>query len=266
MRALSSGGITRLVICGGDGTQSRVFSALAGSGNPQLPELVVPRFGTVGTIGRRWSLGRLPLSLVEHALTERGGMVVSQPSLRVRLREAERTEAVGCTLGAGLVSRFFEVYEGAERRGMRTALTIFARTFIGSFSGARTAREMLELRPARLEIDGAPQPASAYNLVVCSVFRDVGLGIRVTYRAPDVTGSLHLVASTLPAARLGRQGLRVFRGVPLRGPGIVDRLCQDFSLDFASRDVFVLDGELLSAKGFLVSAGPLLPIWTPAKG
>jgi len=262
VRALSRESVARLVVCGGDGTHSRVFSALAASGVERFPELVLPRFGTVGTIARRWSPCRSPLGLVEGALAGRSGKLAMRSTLRVRLR-GEESEVLGCTVGAGLVSRFFEVYARAERRGAGTALGMFARTFAESFLGGRAARELLEPRPLRLTIDGQLLDCSAFNLVVCSVFRDVGLGIRVTYRAPDPAPPLHLVASSLSASRLGRQGLRVFRGVPLRGRGIVDRLCQGFSVDFVPRDTLVIDGEMYSVEGAEVNAGPPLPIWSP---
>ena len=118
--------------------------------------------------------------------------------------------------------------------------------------------------PCTLTVDGALQQAHAYSLVVSSVVRDLGLSMRVLYRAGEDPQRVHLVASALGAKRLGPQMPLVLAGRALRGRDHVDTLAGSFRVTFTGdHDAYVLDGDMLRAPWVEVSAGPMLRILTP---
>jgi diacylglycerol kinase (ATP) len=256
--------IERVVVCGGDGTHCRTVSALVEAFGEALPQIVLIRLGTVGTLARAWAPDVSALGLLTVALGASRGVVRRRPCLRVQVTDTRTSVLWGFTLGAGLVAHFFEEYQLRDERGALPAMRVFLRVFLGSLVNDACSRRVLAPVPATLTIDERPCCASAYNLVVCSVLRDVGLGLRVTYRAEETLGRLHLVASSLPAHRLGRQAPRVLLGRPLLGEGIVDVLAERWEIAFPATETVVLDGECLRARGVRVEPGPLLPIWTPA--
>ena len=51
--------------------------------------------------------------------------------------------------------------------------------------GGALAKRVLTPMPVALEIDGAPHPSGAYSLLCCSVVPDLGLRMRVNYRAAE---------------------------------------------------------------------------------
>jgi hypothetical protein len=180
-----------------------------------------------------------------------------RPTLRAKDDGAER---VGFIFGAGLVSRFFEVYEEEGASGYRSAASIVARIFAGSFSGGALAERVLTPVPCTLEVDGVRTKADRASLVCASVVRDLGLGMRVTHRAAEEHDRFHVVATPLGPARLGPQMPLVLAGRPLRGAGNVDTLARRLDLRFEGSGAYVLDGELLRTERVVVTAGPVLRI------
>ena len=102
----------------------------------------------------------------------------------------------------------------------------------------------------------------AWSLICCAVVRDLGIGMKVTYRAGEDARRPHLVATPMLPQALGPRAPLVLAGKSLGGPDLVDTLAGSFSLDFGSPGPYVLDGELLSAPRVAVSAGPSLIVAT----
>jgi hypothetical protein len=91
--------------------------------------------------------------------------------------------------------------------------------------------------------------------------RDLGIGMRVTYRAAERTDAFHIVGSALPPRALGPQMPRVLAGRRLHGEGHVDALAKEARLTFtAPRGPYVLDGERLDAHEVRVTPGPSLRV------
>lgn len=253
----------RVVLCGGDGSLMAGLSALHRNlGQGRLPELGIVPMGTVSTVARAW-LGRVePLEWLERILSDRSIHLDSRRSLR--LVEQGGSTRVGFTFGAGLVARFFQRYERAGAGGRWQAASMVARVFLGAPVNGRLARELLAPVAMRVAVDGIESPEREFSLVVSSVLRDVGLGMKVTYRAGEDPRRLHLVASSLPPARLAPQLGRVLRGRALQGRGAVDALAGTFSVRFMQRGSYVLDGDLFDASALEVEPGPPLSVLLPA--
>jgi hypothetical protein len=170
-------------------------------------------------------------------------------------------ERVGFIVGAGLVSRFFEVYEREGARGYAGAASIVARVFAGSFARGALARRILTPDPCTIEVDGERAALDRTSLVCASVVRDLGLGLRLLYRAAESHDRFHVVASPLGPSALGPQLPLVLAGRPLLGAGRVDTLAGRLTLRFGESDgAYVLDGELLRSPEVAVTAGPVLRV------
>lgn len=252
----------QVIACGGDGTHMAVITALwRASGERPLPRLVLVPAGTVSTAARRFCGRAEPLELVDAALGNRLSTVIRQPTLEVREHAGETR--IGFTWGAGLVAGFFDRYDASDRRGRLLAAGIVARVFLGSLVGDSYAKSVLGPVACTLRVDGVDLPARAFSLVAASVLTNLGLGMRVTYRASEDPMRPHVVASSLPPRKLAPQLWRVLLGRPLRGTGGFDGLVRELALEFPSPCSYVLDGERFVASTVTLRAGPVVEIAAP---
>jgi diacylglycerol kinase family enzyme len=249
-----------VILAGGDGSYMAGLSALrAAYASEPLPAIALAPGGTVSTVARNHGMhgprARYATAIVEAAV--RGGVTEQAPSLH--LTDSTGADRIGFIFGAGLVARFFDRYEAEGARGYAGAARIVARIFASSFVGGRTAREVLSPAPALLTLDGVVAPATGYSLVCAAAVRNLGLSMRVTYRAGAVDGRVHLVASPLGPRALGPQMPLVLLGKRLRGASHVDALVTEATLDQHRDDApYVLDGDLLRAQKVTLRAGPTL--------
>ncbi|MCC6214979.1 MAG: hypothetical protein IT376_08930 [Polyangiaceae bacterium] len=257
------------VVVGGDGTLRATVSALHAlePRSDRWPSLLLAQGGTVCTIARDVGPIAPPLETLRRALAGRAGREIAHATLRVDTEDelpgslaevaAPARTRVGFIVGTGLVARFFEAYQAAGEPGLGWAARTAAVTFASALGVGGSAARLLAPLPCAMEVDGVPQPGSAWSLVLVSTVRDVGLGFRVTYRAGEASDRVHVVASSLPPRELGRQALRVLAARPLRGHDAVDRLAASVALDFGlAPGPWVLDGDLVRARRVVVRPGP----------
>jgi diacylglycerol kinase family enzyme len=266
-----------IVLAGGDGSYMAGITALvrsfaaAGRSPDALPPFALAPGGTVSTVARNWGFrggglfsggeeraARYAERLLD-AVSQARATETPRPTLRATDDHAER---VGFIFGAGLVSRFFEVYDEEGARGYRGAASIVARIFAGSFSHGALAERVLTPVPCILEVDGVRAPEDRASLVCASVVRDLGIGMHLLYRAGEEHDRFHVVATPLGPAKLGPQMPLVLMGRPLLGRslGNVDTLARRLELRFEGGGAYVLDGELLRTDRVVVTAGPVLRI------
>jgi len=267
-----------VVLAGGDGSYMAGVTALvrsfaaAGRTPDALPPIALAPGGTVSTVARNWGFrggglwsgspydaSRYTARLLDAVAAGRA-KGTDRPTLTVEDDSATR---VGFIFGAGLVSRFFEVYDEEGARGYRGAASIVARIFAGSFSHGALAARVLTPVPCTITVDGERAPFDRTSLVCASVVRNLGIGMRLLYRAGVAHDRFHVVASPLGPSRLGPQLPLVLAGRPLVGKGRIDALARSLELRFDLRDgdgAYVLDGELFRAERVHVTPGPVLRI------
>jgi hypothetical protein len=91
--------------------------------------------------------------------------------------------------------------------------------------------------------------------------RDLGIHMLVTYRAGEDPSRPHLVASALPAKRLGPRMPLVLSGRSIGGRDHFDDLVRSFVVRYGEEPgPYVLDGEILRARDVEVTAGPILDV------
>jgi diacylglycerol kinase (ATP) len=273
-RSIAARGTGAVVLAGGDGSYMAGVTALARAFDGALPPVGLAPGGTVCTVARNVT-GRRGRRGGAHAWAERvvdaavaaavdgAACVERRPTLRVR--DDSGGDRVGFIFGTGLVARFFDVYYAEPRPGIAAAARIAARAFAGSFTATPFARRVLCPVACGLEVDGAPRPGRAWTLVLASVVRDVGLGVRATYRAGEALDRFHVVASALPPRALGLQVPRVLTGRAMHGRGHVDALAGSLRVAFDEpTGRYVLDGDVLRAREVCVEPGPVIPLLSPA--
>lgn len=288
--ACRDAGAEVVVLSGGDGSYGAGATALADAyGERSIPVLALGPGGTVGTVPRTLGLavgGDLvgAFSRLLHAAASGRYAVRLTPTLSVRADDGPRRLAF--IFGSGLVARFFALYDAnaAARTGHATddfdgpsggggyaaAARIVARVFFESFYGGAYARSVLEPIPCAVFVDGVRLPWSGSTLVVASVIDDLGIGMRVTWRAGEDPLRPHVVVSGLPPGTLGPRMPRVLRGRPIGDPGephfdgLVGHLRMEFpgaaattrGPEAAPAGPFVVDGDVRRAHAVDVTAGP----------
>ncbi len=272
-------GVDLLVLAGGDGTFMSGVSALVRAmrsrglplEGPNVPRIGLVPLGTVGTVARNLGERGPPLTLLDRWLAEPDRVHgIPRPTLSISATKKDGTveHRTGFIFGTGLVARFFEVYEEGGANGIPLAGKIVARVFVGSFTGGALSKRILTPLPCELFVEGVKMPSAALSLLCASVVRDLGLGMRVCYRAAEEPERLHLVASELPPSKLGPRAPWVLAGKSIGGKNHVDRLVRSFEVRFGSEEgspegPYVLDGDMFRARSVVVAAGPVLPILGP---
>ncbi len=271
-----------VILAGGDGTYGAGLTALRRA-RERLPTIGLAPGGTVGTVKRSLGLGPsardpvLGVARVLHAALA-GAHVRHSPTLEV---EHDGSTSLGFIMGTGLVASFFQLYDaaaadalargdGARRSsgaGKLAAARIVGRVFVESFVDGPLARRVLRPMPCSITVhDGSARklPWSASSLVVASVLRDLGLGMRVTHRGAEDPLRPHVVVSGLSPRALGPRMGRVLRGLPIAGPeeAHFDGLVHALEVVFPATPSeprggpWVLDGDLHQARRVVVRAGP----------
>lgn len=253
-------GAERVVFAGGDGTYMAGVTALHAKFGPAMPQIALAPGGTVSTVARNWGmkgdLRAYTREILRAALDPRG-LATSRQTLRVA--SDDRTD-LGFIFGAGLVASFFDAYYASPHQGYSGAARIVARIFAGAPFGGTMAKRVLTPTPCELLVDDRAQPPPAWSLIAASVVPDLGLNMRVNYRAGERDDALHVVASALGPAKLGPQMPLVLLGRRLLGKGHVDDLARSMELRFPDRGTYVLDGERIATRRVRVTLGPSLQV------
>ena len=249
-----------VVLIGGDGSFMAGVTALVDAyAEEPIPMLALVNGGTTGTVSKNFGMRQSVPRALRQLLSERPIEAQFRPTLRVR--EHAGLTRVGFTVGTGLVAKFFKRYYDEGAGGIPTAARIVSRIFVGSFRGDDYSKSVLDPLPCRIRVGDADLPHDAYSLVLASVLRDVGLHMHVNYRAAEDPKRPHLVASALPARKLGPQCPRVLTGRPLRGPENYDALVEAFEIRFPDgAGPYVLDGDIFETPALSVTAGPTIQI------
>ncbi|MBI2897078.1 MAG: hypothetical protein HYY06_26205 [Deltaproteobacteria bacterium] len=258
-------GCTVYAVCGGDGASMHVLSALRSCFGSAMPPVALLPAGTVNTVARRIGVqGNAEAALRRLvAMLESGAQLPLVEHDTLEVGPLEGPSRVGFIFGAGLVSSFFELYSQANMSGRLWAAAQIGRIFVGSFVGSGFASRVIAPVEATLSIDGEASPLERFTLLLASTLRDVGLGLRVTYRAGSAPGKFHIVGTDLPATRLGPQLTRVLRGQRLAAEPLVDAVAGQALLSFGAEARYLLDGELFAAQSVQVRAGPRVRFAVP---
>jgi len=146
---------------------------------------------------------------------------------------------------------------------LQTSAVRFNNGGTGSFVSSEFSRTIMRPTRCRILVDGRLAEPTEFSLVVCSVFKDVGLGIKVTYRAGNAENKIALVTSSLPASKLGPQFWRVLSGRALRDPQGIDCLAREWAIMFDDRGPLIIDGDRFNVRCATIRQGPVWSVLCP---
>jgi len=251
------------VLGGGDGSSMAGVTALWHAFGDAMPKVALAPGGTVGIVarnlyGRAHAGAAVRGARLVKAVCEGTAVETTTPTLRVR--DDAGGDRIAFIFGAGLVARFFDVYEAGARQGIGVAAGLAGRAFLGSIVGTDFAKNVLTPVACRLEVEGEERASRAWSLVLASVVKDVGLGVKATYRAGERTDRFHAVASRRGPRGLATQVPRVLTGRGMVGEDQVDALVARLKVRFEGAGAYVVDGDVVRAGEVTVEAGPVVRV------
>jgi diacylglycerol kinase family enzyme len=257
-RHFAEDGVDLVAACGGDGTNLATVTELVRAYVPdELPRIAMLRGGTVNTIARNLGIGGRPEELLAR-------LVVALRSGRVATFEQDLLSVdgrYGFLFASLMGARFLEAYyHGAMTPGPASAALLAVRTAASSLVQGPFAGALFAPTPIALTVDGEQLPDARYRLLVASVVPDVGIGMRVAWRAGREPRRFHLVASGISTTSMALQLPRVITGQPLDGEPHVDRLATRVRVRFDAPLSYTLDGDLFAARELDLAIGPRIRV------
>lgn len=244
-REFRASGTEVLAICGGDGSYHCTLTAFRRVyGETALPLLLPLRAGTINYVsdaigGRR---GR-PEHILARAVRDyrRGRVYETTERDLLRVNGGEH----GFVLSFGTAVNFLRLYYAREKQSVWQATRLLTRLIGSALAGTHSTRAVFQPTAADIEVDGEPVPFRQFNLFFAATVDRIALGFRPTYLATRKRGYLHVVGGPIPATRLIRHALRVYRGFPLNEPTFYDNLARRVVIRFFRPEHFMLDGDIL---------------------
>ena len=246
-REFNQRGIDILAISGGDGSYHCTLTALRRVyGDRSLPLLLPLRAGTINYVansigGRR---GR-PDQLLARVLRDyRGGR-----NYETAERDVLRVNGVehGFVLGFGTVVNYLREYYALPKQGPAAAARLLTRLIASALTGTHGARAVFQAVEADIDCDDEPVPFRQFTFFLAATVDRIALGFRPTYLGRRKRGYFHVVGGPVPASRLIRRIVRIYRGFPTGEPLLYDNLGHRLVIRFFRPAHYMLDGDILPA-------------------
>jgi len=244
-REFRDGGTEILAICGGDGSYHCTLTGFRRVyGDEPLPLLLPLRAGTINYVadaigGRR---GRPEQVLARVVRDYRRGHVyetTERDLLRVNGEEH------GFVLSFGTAVNYLRLYYASDKQGVVHAATLLGRLIASALAGSHLSRAVFQATAADVECDGTPVPFRQFTLFFAATVDRIALGFRPTYLGTRKRGYMHVVGGPIPAFRLIRRAVRVYRGFPTGEPTLYDNLARHATVRFFRPEHWMLDGDIL---------------------
>ncbi len=234
-----------LAICGGDGSYHCTLTGFrAVYGAAPLPMLLPLRAGTINYVadaigGRR---GRPEQVLARVVHDYRHGRTYETTERDVlRVNGAEH----GFVLSFGTAVNYLRAYYAMEKQGPWHAARLLGRLIVSALAGTHLSRAVFQAISADVECDGVPVPFRQFTFFFAATVDRIALGFRPTYLGTRKPGYFHVLGGPIPAVRLIRRVLRIYRGFPTGEPALFDNLARHLVIRFFRAEHYMLDGDIL---------------------
>ena len=234
-----------LAICGGDGSYHCTLTGFrAVYGDAPLPLLLPLRAGTINYVadaigGRRGGPEQVLARVVRDYRRGRVYETTERDVIRVNGSE------YGFVLSFGTAVNYLRTYYSLEKQGTLQAARLLARLIISALTGTHIARAVFQAVTADVECDGEPVPFRQFTFFFAATVDRIALGFRPTYLGSRKRGYMHLLGGPIPAMRLIRRVIRVYRGFPTGEPMLFDNLGRRATIRFFRPEAYMLDGDIL---------------------
>ena len=254
-----STGCDPIAICGGDGTTLSTVTAIL-SRPDAPPRIALLRGGTVNTVAKNAGISGAPEQVLAGLVAR---LRTHQPLLETPLDTLCVNGRFGFLFATAMGARFLEAYYGGPIQGAPWATAMAVRIVASCVIQGPYAQRLFAPADVSLVADGELLPITQVRLLLASTVPDVGIGMRVMWRAGSEPGRFHFLASALSTTAMALQMDRVLTGRPLHGQPHEDRMLASLDIRFPSPTSYTLDGELFRADRIEVRAGPRLRIVRP---
>ena len=237
-----------LAICGGDGSDHCTLTAFhrVYAGRP-LPLLLPLRAGTINyiadaTAGRRGTPEQVLARVVRDYRHGHTHVTTERDVLRVT---AGTSVELGFLLSFGTTVNFLRAYYALDRQGPWPATKLLSRMMASAVFGTHISRAVFQAIEGDAEVDGLPVPFRQFTFFFAATVDRIALGFRPTYLGTRKPGYMHVLGGPIPATRLIRRALRVYRGFPTYEPLLYDNLARVLSIRFFKPQHYMIDGDIL---------------------
>jgi hypothetical protein len=151
----------------------------------------------------------------------------------------------GFVLSFGTAVNYLRAYYAMEKQGPVQAARLLARLIVSALAGTHIGRAVFQATAADVECDGEPVPFRQFTFFFAATVDRIALGFRPTYLATRKRGYMHVVGGPVPAMRLVRRAIRLYRGFPTNEPTLFDNLGRRVRIRFFRAEHYMLDGDIL---------------------
>lgn len=246
--------IDTIAICGGDGTNLHVLTAIANAWRSEpWPRIALLPSGSVNTAAR--NLGPMGPA------TDRLAALLDGSPTRVMHRPLLRANGrVGFIFGSQMVARVLDTYYAGTTGPVGCAM-LGARIIGSAGVGGPLAKFLLAPEDVAIQIDDRDHGRRPVRALMASVVASPAVGLRVTPRAGENDG-FHLIATESSPARLFHDLPRFWTG--LHSDALcIDEVAREATLTFGSSGRYTLDGELFASRIVRLAATPVVTFLAP---
>lgn len=252
-----------LAVNGGDGTLHVVLSAfIKVYGESPLPKVISLRGGTMNTMSNSLKLKGRSLGILKQAVEKYRS---AEPMQELKQHLLKINDKYGFMCGAGLVANFLDAYYSGATPGPLRAAQILVSGAWSGVTGGEFARELFKPAPIKVHIDGKQLAPEEFSGILGCTIKEVGLGLRPTFRAYDRPEHFHFIATTIapfnfavriPAFWLNRDWVHP----QVQHSGVT----KEVVIEPLKPIRWTVDGEMYSADQPLhFSVGPTLSVLSP---
>jgi diacylglycerol kinase (ATP) len=252
-----------LAINGGDGTLHQVLSAfIKVYGETPLPKVMTLRGGTMNTMSNALKIKGQSIGILKAAVQK---YREAEPMKELKQNLLKINDKYGFMSGAGVVANFLDAYYSYPNPGPWAAVKLVTTGVASGVTGGELAKKLFEPAPIRVTIDGKQLEPEEFSGVLGCTIKEVGLGLKPTFRAGDEPDAFHFIATTISPFAFA-----------LRVPGFWfkrDWVHPKVQHSGVTKEViveplkpirFTVDGEMYSTRSPLCfSIGPTVSVVTP---
>jgi diacylglycerol kinase family enzyme len=234
-----------LAICGGDGSYHCTLTGFRTVyGDAPLPLLLPLRAGTINYVAdavgsRRGRPEQVLARVVRDYRRGRTHETTERDVLRVNGVEH------GFVLSFGTAVNYLRIYYAMEKQGPLQAARLLTRLILSALFGTHISRAVFQAIAADVECDGLPVPFRQFTFFFAATVDRIALGFRPTYLGTRKPGYMHVLGGPIPAIRLIRRAVRIYRGFPTYEPALYDNLARRLVVRFFKPEHYMLDGDIL---------------------
>jgi len=184
-----------LAINGGDGSLHLALSAfIKVYGDHPLPKVMSLRGGTMNTMTNSLKIKGRTLSIFQKAVEK---YQEAEPMKELKQDLLRINDKYGFMSGAGMVANFLDAYYSVPNPGPWQAVKIIARGAASGITGTEYAQSLFRPARFRVTVDGRKLECEEFSGIMGCTIKEVGLGLRPTFRANDRPDHFHFIATTI---------------------------------------------------------------------